>query len=188
MTLRYLIAYLLYNDAVQTVIVVSALFGAQELGMDSSSLILVVLMVQFMAFFGALLFGVIASKVGAKRAIVISLLIWSGIAIWAQLSLQSVPEFWLLAALVAIVLGGTQALSRSLFSQMIPREREAEFFQLLRDQRQGHLVAWHADLRPGDAVDGQHAHGHLLADRLVRERPGAPADGQCAVGDQRSGQ
>jgi UMF1 family MFS transporter len=81
-----------------------------------------------MAFFGALLFGVIASKVGAKRAIVISLLIWSGISIWAQLSLQSVPEFWLLAALVAIVLGGTQALSRSLFSQMIPREREAEFF------------------------------------------------------------
>jgi MFS transporter, UMF1 family len=128
MTLRYLIAYLLYNDGVQTVIVVSALFGAQELGMESSSLILVILMVQFMAFFGALLFGVIAGRVGAKRAIIISLLIWSGIAIWAQLSLQSVPEFWLLAALVAIVLGGTQALSRSLFSQMIPRDREAEFF------------------------------------------------------------
>ncbi len=128
MTLRYLIAYLLYNDGVQTVIVVSALFGAQELGMESSSLILVMLMVQFMAFFGALLFGVIAGKVGAKRAIVISLLIWSGISVWAQLSLKSVPEFWLLAALVAVVLGGTQALSRSLFSQMIPREREAEFF------------------------------------------------------------
>ena len=128
MTLRYLIAYLLYNDGVQTVIVVSALFGAQELGMESSSLILVVLMVQFMAFFGALLFGVIAGKVGAKRAIIVSLLIWSAIAVWAQLSLQSVGEFWLLAALVAIVLGGTQALSRSLFSLMIPREREAEFF------------------------------------------------------------
>jgi MFS transporter, UMF1 family len=128
MTLRYLIAYLLYNDGVQTVIVVSALFGAQELGMDSSSLILVVLMVQFMAFFGALLFGVIAGKVGAKRAIIISLLIWSAISVWAQLSLKSVPEFWMLAALVAVVLGGTQALSRSLFSQMIPREREAEFF------------------------------------------------------------
>ena len=85
-------------------------------------------MVQFMAFFGALLFGVIAGKVGAKRAIVISLLIWSAISVWAQLSLKSVPEFWLLAALVAVVLGGTQALSRSLFSQMIPRDREAEFF------------------------------------------------------------
>jgi UMF1 family MFS transporter len=128
MTLRYLIAYLLYNDGVQTVIVVSALFGAQELGMESSSLILVVLMVQFMAFFGALLFGVIAGKVGAKRAIIISLLIWSAISVWAVLSLRSVGEFWLLGACVAIVLGGTQALSRSLFSQMIPREREAEFF------------------------------------------------------------
>jgi UMF1 family MFS transporter len=128
MTLRYLIAYLLYNDGVQTVIVVSALFGAQELGMDSSSLILIVLMVQFMAFFGAILFGAIAGKVGAKRAIVISLLIWSAIAVWAQLSLRSVPEFWVLGAFVAVVLGGTQALSRSLFSQMIPHEREAEFF------------------------------------------------------------
>ncbi len=128
MTVRYLIAYLLYNDAVQTVIVVSALFGAQELGMESSSLILVVLMVQFVAFFGALLFGVIAGRIGAKRAIILSLVIWSAIAVWAQLSLKSVPEFWLLAACVAIVLGGTQALSRSLFSQMIPRDREAEFF------------------------------------------------------------
>ena len=140
MTLRYLIAYLLYNDGVQTVIVVSALFGAQELGMESSSLILVILMVQFMAFFGALLFGVIAGRVGAKRAIIISLLIWSAIAIWAQLSLQSVPEFWLLAALVAIVLGGTQALSRSLFSQMIPREREAEFFSFYEISDKG--TAW----------------------------------------------
>ena len=128
MTLRYLIAYLLYNDGVQTVIVVSALFGAQELGMDSSSLILVVLMVQFVGIFGALLFGFVAGKIGAKRAIILSLLIWSAIAVWAQLSLKSVGEFWVLAAFVAIVLGGTQALSRSLFSQMIPREREAEFF------------------------------------------------------------
>ncbi len=128
MTVRYLIAYLLYNDGIQTVIVVSALFGDQELGMDSSSLILLVLMVQFVAFFGALLFGVIAGRTGAKRAIVFSLVIWSGIAIWAQLSLRSVGEFWLLGACVALVMGGSQALSRSLFSQMIPRGREAEFF------------------------------------------------------------
>ena len=140
MTLRYLIAYLLYNDGVQTVIVVSALFGAQELGMDNSSLILVILMVQFMAFFGALLFGAIAGRVGAKRAIIISLLIWSAIAVWAQLSLRSVPEFWLLGAFVAVVLGGTQALSRSLFSQMIPREREAEFFSFYEISDKG--TAW----------------------------------------------
>jgi UMF1 family MFS transporter len=140
MTLRYLIAYLLYNDGIQAVIVVSALFGDQELGMDSSNLILVILMVQFMAFFGALLFGVIAGRIGAKRAIIVSLLIWSGIAVWALLSLRSVTEFWLLGACVAVVLGGSQALSRSLFSQMIPREREAEFFSFYEISDRG--TAW----------------------------------------------
>jgi UMF1 family MFS transporter len=140
MTLRYLIAYLLYNDGIQAVIVVSALFGDQELGMDSSSLILVILMVQFMAFFGALLFGFIAGRIGAKRSIIISLLIWSAIAVWALLSLKSVTEFWLLGACVALVLGGSQALSRSLFSQMIPREREAEFFSFYEISDRG--TAW----------------------------------------------
>ena len=128
MTIRYLIAYLLYNDGIQTVIVVSALFGAQELGMESSTLIMVILMVQFMAFFGALLFGFIAGRIGAKRAIIGSLLIWSAISVWALLSLRSATEFWLLGACVALVMGGSQALSRSLFSQMIPASREAEFF------------------------------------------------------------
>jgi len=140
MTLRYLIAYLLYNDGIQAVIVVSALFGDQELGMDSSSLILVILMVQFVAFFGALLFGMIAGRIGAKRAIMISLLIWSAISVWALLSLRSVAEFWLLGACVALVLGGSQALSRSLFSQMIPREREAEFFSFYEVSDRG--TAW----------------------------------------------
>jgi UMF1 family MFS transporter len=128
MTIRYLIAYLLYNDGIQTVIVVSALFGAQELRMESSTLILVILMVQFMAFFGALLFGFLAGRIGAKRAIILSLLIWSMISVWALISLRSVTEFWLLGACVALVMGGSQALSRSLFSQMIPKSREAEFF------------------------------------------------------------
>ncbi len=140
MTVRYLIAYLLYNDGVQTVIVVSALFGDQELGMDSSSLILLVLMVQFVAFFGALLFGLLAGRVGAKRAIIVSLLIWAGIAVWAQLSLRSVSEFWLLGVFVGLVLGGSQALSRSLFSQMIPRERESEFFSFYEISDKG--TAW----------------------------------------------
>jgi UMF1 family MFS transporter len=97
-------------------------------------------MVQFMAFFGALLFGAIAGRVGAKRAIMISLLIWSAISVWALLSLRSVAEFWALGACVALVLGGSQALSRSLFSQMIPREREAEFFSFYEVSDRG--TAW----------------------------------------------
>jgi UMF1 family MFS transporter len=128
MTVRYLLAYLIYNDGIQTVIIVAALFGAQELGMEVADLTLVILMVQVVAFIGALAFGRIAARLGAKQTIVISLIIWSAVSIWAQVSLSSVTEFWILAAVVALVLGGSQALSRSLFSLMIPQEKEAEFF------------------------------------------------------------
>jgi UMF1 family MFS transporter len=127
-TIRYLVAYLIYNDGIQTVIVIATIFGSVELGMAQADLILVILMVQGVAFVGAFAFSFIASRIGTKRAIIVSLLIWSGVAIYASLFLQTIPEFWILAAVVGTVLGGSQALSRSLFSQMIPRGREAEFF------------------------------------------------------------
>ena len=127
-TVRFLIGYLIYNDGIQTVIVVATLFGSQVLEMKSSDLILVILMVQVVAFIGAFVFEFIAKRIGAKRAIVISLVIWSAVVIYASLALQTVAEFWVLSAVVALVLGGSQALSRSLFSDMIPKGREAEFF------------------------------------------------------------
>jgi UMF1 family MFS transporter len=126
--LRYLLAYLIYNDGIQTVIVVSTQFGETELRMETTELLLLLLMVQGVAFLGALLFGRLAGRFGTKRTIVASLLIWAAVSVWAQVSLQSKTEFWVLGAVVGLVLGGTQALSRSLFSQMIPREKEAEFF------------------------------------------------------------
>ncbi len=128
MTLRYLLAYLLYNDGIQTVIVVSATFGQQELNMSLSDLSLLILMVQIVGIFGALGFGRLAERLGAKRTIVITLIVWAGVSIWAKLSLNSVAEFWVLGVVIALVLGGSQALSRSLYSQMIPRAQEAEFF------------------------------------------------------------
>jgi UMF1 family MFS transporter len=137
MTLRYLIAYLLFNDGIQTVIIVAAQFGAQELKMPIEDLTLVILMVQFVAVFGALGFGRIAERIGDKKAIIITLLIWSATSVWALVSLRSVGEFWLLAAVVAVVLGGSQALSRSLFSRMIPRDREAEFFSFYEISERG---------------------------------------------------
>lgn len=127
-TVRFLIGYLIYNDGIQTVIVVATLFGSQELKMDSTSLILVILMVQVVAFCGAFFFGWLAGRVGTKRAIVISLVIWSAVVIYAAVALKSVAEFWVLSAVVALVLGGSQALSRSLFADMVPHGREAEFF------------------------------------------------------------
>ncbi len=127
-TLRYLLAYLVYNDGIQTVIVVSTLFAATELKATPDMLIVLVLLIQFVAFGGALIFGWMATRLGAKRSIVISLVIWSLIAIAAYAVLYEIWQLYVLGIGVAIVLGGSQALSRSLYSQIIPRQNESEYF------------------------------------------------------------
>jgi UMF1 family MFS transporter len=145
--MKYLVAYLLYNDGVQTVIAVSAIFAANELGMSAANLILVILMIQFVAFFGALGFGRLATRFGAKRAILFSLVIWSAVAVYAWGGMQRTAEvlgmeqrqleFWLLGFVIALVLGGSQALSRSLFAQMIPQDQEAEFYSFYEISERG---------------------------------------------------
>ncbi len=125
---RFLLAYLFYNDGIQTVIAMAAVFGANELGIDDSTLIIAILMVQLVAYFGALLFARISQKTGAKTAITISLYIWIASVIYAYLFMEDTLGFFIMAFVVAIVLGGSQALSRSLFSKYIPKEKEAEFF------------------------------------------------------------
>jgi UMF1 family MFS transporter len=146
-TLRYLVAYLFFNDGIQTVIVVSAIFAAEELGMDDTSRILVILMIQIVAFGGAYFYGWLAGRLGTMRALILSLVIWSVAVIYAFAGMRSTAlvlgmeqrhlEFWLLAFVVAIILGGSQALSRSLFSQMIPPGREAEFFSFYEVSERG---------------------------------------------------
>ena len=136
-TIRFLIAYLIYNDGVQTVIAVSAIFGAEELGLDVGTLSMVILVVQFVAFGGALLLGWLANRLGTKNALVLSLVIWSVVVIYAYGFLYGAAGFWVLGVAVGVVLGGSQALSRSLFSQMIPSGREAEFFSLYEVSERG---------------------------------------------------
>jgi MFS transporter, UMF1 family len=136
-TLLFLAAYLLYNDGIQTVIALSAQFGAQELGMQTASLIQLILMVQFIAFVGALGFGRMAKWIGAKRAILISLVIWLGVTVYTYAFLQTEAQFFVLGGVIAIVLGGSQALSRSVFSQMIPTGQEAEYFSLYEVSERG---------------------------------------------------
>jgi MFS transporter, UMF1 family len=145
--MKYLVAYLLYNDGIQTVIAVSAIFAAEELGMDSTNLILVILMIQFVAFFGALGFGRLAGRLGTKNTILLSLIIWSGCVIYAAVGMRSTAsvlgmeqrqlEFWFLGFVIALVMGGSQALSRSLFSQMIPKDQEAEFYSFYEISERG---------------------------------------------------
>lgn len=136
-TLLFLCAYLLYNDGIQTVIALAAQFGAEELDMETSSLVQLILMVQFIAFFGALGFGYLARWLGAKRSVILSLVIWVGVTVYTYAFLQTVTQFFILGGVIAIVLGGSQALSRSLFSLMIPAGQEAEYFSLYEVSERG---------------------------------------------------
>jgi len=135
--LLFLGAYLLYNDGIQTVIALSSQFGQEELGLPVSTLTTAILMVQFVAFFGALLFNLFAKAVGAKNAIAVSLVLWTGTLFYAYAGLRSAGGFYAMTACVAVVLGGSQALSRSLFSRMIPIGREAEYFSLYEVSERG---------------------------------------------------
>jgi UMF1 family MFS transporter len=149
-TLQYLIAYLVYNDGIQTVITVSTIFAASELGIQPGTLVQVVLMIQFVAALGAILFNQIAQRIGTKLTLMINLAIWCGILIYAYTILYSELQFWILAFLIALVLGSSQALSRSLFSQMIPHNRESAYFGLYEISERG--TSWIGPVVFGVAV------------------------------------
>jgi MFS transporter, UMF1 family len=129
-TLLFLLAFLLYNDGIQTVIALASQFGSEELGLGLSTLTATVLVVQFVAFFGAMIFNYIAKVTGTKRAILISLIIWVCTIVYAYAALQTARDFLIMGAVIGLVLGGSQALSRSLYSLMIPKGKEAEYFSL----------------------------------------------------------
>lgn len=129
-TLRFLIAFLLYNEAIQTVFVQAAPFASRELGLPLAHITASVLMVQFVAVFGALGFNRLAAAVSAKRAVMASLALWTLVVIYAWAAVSTAVEFFLMAACVAVVMGGSQALSRSIYAQLVPRGKEAEYFSL----------------------------------------------------------
>ena len=124
---RFLIAFLLYNDGIQTIIAVSAIFAREELGLGTGTILGCFLMIQFVAMPGALLFSRLAGRFNTKRAVMTSLILFTMIAMYASV-MRTAVEFWILGFAVAIVLGGSQALSRSLFSSLVPKQRSAEFF------------------------------------------------------------
>lgn len=134
---NFLIAYLFYNDGVQAVITFSALFGAKELGLEQSTLISAILMVQFVAFIGSMLFNKGAERFSTKGIILVSLVIWILCLIYAYAFLFTALDFYILAFVIALVLGGTQALSRSLFSRLIPKDKETEYFSFYEISERG---------------------------------------------------
>ena len=138
-TLRFLVGYLLYNDGIQTVIGAAAVFLEQELfqGPNPQFSLKIFLMVQFVAIFGALLFERLARVIGTKKAILVSLVLWSALVIYAYGYFRTQTQAWVMAGVIAVVLGGSQALSRSLFSRMIPKGRESAFFGLYEVSERG---------------------------------------------------
>jgi UMF1 family MFS transporter len=129
LTLSFLFAYLIYNDGIQTVISQASVYGSEELGLSQSTLITAVLMVQVLAVAGALGMGRLARIYGAKRTILGSLIAWT-VTLAAGYFLPAGAPVWffVLAAGIGLVLGGSQALSRSLFSHLVPPGKEAEYF------------------------------------------------------------
>jgi len=125
--LRFLAAFLLYNDGIQTIIVVSALFGSQELGLSQGDILACFLMIQFLAMPGTLLCERVARRIGPLRSVQLALMLFILITLFAFV-MRHAWQFWALAVLVALVLGGAQALSRSLFAGLVPATRSSEFF------------------------------------------------------------
>ena len=125
----FVLAFLFYNDAVQTVIAVTGAYAEETLNLGTTEIIIVFLIVQFVAFGGALMFGALAGRLGTKGAIMISLMVWIALAFAAYFlpEGEALPLYGL-GVVTGLVLGGVQALSRSLYGSMIPEDASAEFY------------------------------------------------------------
>jgi UMF1 family MFS transporter len=136
--LTFLLAYLFFNDGIQTVIGQASVYGVEELGFETGFVLGTYLLVQFVAVVGAIVFGKVAGHVGAKRTILAGLVIWMLIVTAALFVPEESPApFLALGVAIGIVLGGTQALARSYFSLFIPRGKEAEYFSLYHAMDRG---------------------------------------------------
>jgi UMF1 family MFS transporter len=121
-----MLAFTIYNDGIQTIIKMASVYGT-EIGIGQGDLITAILLVQFIGIPCAFAFGSIAGRIGAKRSIFVGLAVYTGICVFAYF-MKSAREFYILAVLVGLVQGGTQALSRSLFATLIPKHKSGEFF------------------------------------------------------------
>ena len=125
--LVFMVAFFFYIDGVHTVISMATTYGT-SLGIDSAQLILALLVTQFVAFPSAIAYGRLAGRFGTLRMIIVAVAAYVGIVLFAAFFLQEAFEFWILAILVGMFQGGIQALSRSYFGRLIPKERANEYY------------------------------------------------------------
>ncbi|GAA2044246.1 MFS transporter [Catenulispora yoronensis] len=149
--LLFLLAYMSYNEGVQTVISFASTYGNKQLGLGKSVMASAILLVQFVAFGGALWMGRLAARHGTRRTIAGSLLVWIALLVAAySMTKGAAWQFYVLGCGIGLVLGGTQALSRSLFAQIIPAGQESEYFGLYEVSQNG--VAWIGSLTVALAI------------------------------------
>ncbi len=128
---KFLVAFLIYNDGIQTIIVVAAIFVDELVGMSEGAIVGLFLMIQAAAFVGALLLGWLSDRIGNKRTISITLLVWTVVAVWGYfLGFTGNPQYevWIMGIVVGMVLGGSQSASRALQGNFTPEANSAEFF------------------------------------------------------------
>ena len=123
----FLIAYMIYNDGIHTVTSMATIYGTEELKLSTTALMVTLLLVQVVAIGGALIFSRLAGRIGARRSVMFALVLWSGVVTYGYF-IHTATEFFILGIVVGIVLGGTQALSRSFYGAMIPEGASAEFY------------------------------------------------------------
>ncbi|MBN2939512.1 MAG: MFS transporter [Collinsella sp.] len=125
--LLYMVAFFFYIDGVHTVISMATSYGS-SLGIDSTQLVLALLVTQFVAFPSAIIYGKLAGRVGTLRMITVAVVAYMCIVLFAAFFLKTATEFWILAILVGMFQGGVQALSRSYFGKIIPKEKSNEYY------------------------------------------------------------
>lgn len=123
----YMLAFFFYIDGVHTVISMATSYGA-ALGIDSTQLVLALLVTQFVAFPSAIAYGKLAGRFGTLRMIIAAVVAYCGIVLFAAFALKTATEFWILAILVGLFQGGIQALSRSYFGKLVPKEHSNEYY------------------------------------------------------------
>ena len=159
LTLTFLAAFLLYNDGVQTVISIASQYANKELGLALSDIMPAILMVQFVAFGGAYFFNFLSNKTNTKTTILITLVIWTASMFYAYSAVYGITGFYILAAIVGFIMGGTQALSRGLFSRLIPNGKESEYFSMYEISERG--TSWLGPLLFGLAI--QYTNSYRIA-------------------------
>ena len=168
----FLLAFFCYIDGVYTIIDMATAYGT-ALGLETTGLLLALLVTQIVAFPSALIFGRLSAKYPSSQLIPVCIAAYTGIAVFAFF-LTSQWQFWVLAVLVGMFQGGVQALSRSHFAKIIPAGKIRRILWPVRHLRQGRILPWHHDRERGQPADRQRQCGH-------RDAGAAVCSGLCAV-------